>query len=413
VNIPRHPLWVDAYDGAWALLRQELAATGARSPREEAALSLYGRYAKPAVPAGWENDIAASPLATWAEWGRYLATGDRERLARLRPGLESGFGAFKAERQAGSGLCRGSAELEGMANTPREAGEWVDVSAQQALAAECLAGMGQALGLPEVERAYRAEWRALCERINRRCWDESLGFYVDCDARGERVGLKTAAGFWPMLAGAATPEQARRLAARLTDHDAFWRVHVAPSLPADHPRYADRGALWRGSVWSLESYALVKGLERFGLHALAARVADNHITTLSHVYKETQSHWDNYAPDYIEPGSIARPDSAAAGVSAVALLLETILGFRADAPGQALHWRPGLAETFAVEQLPVGDVLVDISVTANRDGACTASVRASGALRLHVVTAAGEQQVVLEAGQTNGIRIEYQVKHDA
>lgn len=395
LNIPRHPLWIAAYEGAC-----RIAATAqpeSLSAVAQTACAVTARYVRPIHRS---DAPIASPLSAWVEWQYYRAAGDRTRLAQVLPKLDQRFHAFKAERALPSGLYRGSVTLEALANSPREPGGWVDVTAKQAIEAECLAASGDALGNPEFAEAYRAEWRNLCAQINQFCWDDTLGFYGDLDDDGKLFPEKTIAGFWPLIAGAATPEQARRLAALLADGASFWRVHAVPSLPADHPRYADRGALWRGSVWPLENYAIVQGLERSGYYDLAARLADNHITTLSHVYKETESHWDNYAPDFIEPGSIAQPESPAAGITAIALLLETILGFRVEAPAQTLHWRPWLAETFSVEHLPIGDEFVDMHVTADAVGTLTVSIRATGDLRVHVFTAAGQEWLTVEAKTT-------------
>ena len=392
VNIPRHPLWIAAYEGACRIAAS--AQLESLSASAQTASALTSRYARPALRS---DALLALPLSAWVEWQDYCATGDRPRLAQMLPKLDERFHAFKAERALQGGLYRGSTPLEALSNSPREPGGWVDVTAMQALEAECLAASGDALGNTGFAEAYRAEWRNLCACINQYCWDDALGFYVDCDVTGNLFPEKTIAGFWPLIAGAAAPEQARRLTAQLVDSETFWRVHAVPSLPADHSRYADRGALWRGSVWPLENYAIVQGLERSGYFELAARLADNHITTMSHVYKETESHWDNYAPDFIEPGSIAQPESAAAGITAIALLLETILGFDVDAPAQTLHWRPWLAETFSVEHLPIGDDFVDIHVAASAGGTLTMSIRATGDLRVHIITATGEEWLRAEA----------------
>jgi hypothetical protein len=204
------------------------------------------------------------------------------------------------------------------------------------------------------------------------------------------AGHKTSAGFLPMLAGVASEVQADRLVQHLTCPAEFWRLHVAPSLSADQPRYADRGAGRRGSVYPQDNYAIVKGLERYRRDALALRVADNHLTTVSHVFKETQALWENYAPDYIEPGSIAHPDEPLAALSAIALLLETIFGFRVDAPQNALHWRPHLRETHGVEGLRVGGARVSAHVVEHM-GQLTARLTTSEPLRLHLSGAKGDE----------------------
>jgi hypothetical protein len=186
---------------------------------------------------------------------------------------------------------------------------------------------------------------------------------LDRRADGTHASARGAAGFWALTAGAPDAPRAARVAGTLADPGAFWRVHVFPCLSADHPRYAERGAGLRGSVLPLTNYAVIRGLERCGHGALAQRAADNHVTTVSHVYKETRSHWENYMPDYIEPGSIARPDYApTAGLASVALLFETLLGLRVDAPARALHWTPRLREAFEVRHLRVGDAEVSLHV---------------------------------------------------
>lgn len=380
VHIPRHPLWRNAYDGAW-----ELWQHSEPSVDDLCATVLFARYANDVAPLHHLLDAArlahASPLVAWAEWELYQITGDQIRLATVLPDLSANYEWFNFHRRRASGLYWRTEH-----DSPRDAHEWVDVSAQQALAAERIANSARAVGDAETARHYDVERQSLCALINERSWNERAQFYVDRRADGSLCDAKGSAGFWPLLAGVPSSAQAAALVRHLSDPREFWRVHVCPSLSADHPRYADRGAWWRGAVWPLDNYALVKGLERYGYHELALRVADNHITTISHVFKETQSLWDNYAPDYIEPGSMTRHDAVSTGVSAVALLLETILGLRVDAPTNTLHWRPRLRETWAVEQFPIGRIRVNVSVTAER-----ATFIGSAPFRLHLITPDAER----------------------
>jgi glycogen debranching enzyme len=403
----------------------------------------YARYAFAALPLhAWLDDLCRSrlsPLHAWSEWSLYQVTGDSVRLAQALPVLLGQYARLQAERRttsrrahrgaesyvlssganpprransAGTGCRPSGRQLEGlyyhaegeseMDNSPRAPYAWVDLSAQQALAAEHIARIARVLGANAEAEAFETEWRNLCSLIDQYCWDSSLKFYTDCREDGSHQPVKTVAGLWPLLAGVASQEQAQQLAAHLAEPAEFWRVHVFSGLSADHPRYSDRGDRWRGAVWPLHNYAIIKGLERYGLHDLARRAADNDLTTISHVYKETQSHWDNYAPDYIEPGSIARPGALGTGVSAVALLLETILGLTVDAPARTLHWRPTLHEVHTVDRLHIGSVVASLCVEpdAANPSHLRATLRTSAPLTLHVITRAGEQRLVVH-GETN------------
>ncbi len=360
VHAPRHPLWLDAYAGAWDLLLGQPAP----AVRGEACLpALCLRFAGEAAADWLDRTDPADPRQAWCEWAYYEQRADRERLARVLPGLVEGFAARPA----------GAAGLAG--------------TAHEAMAAECLARGAQALGDLALAERFRREWGARCRALAQ-AWNEPLGFYVENAA----APAKTSAGFLPLLAGAPSGGQAEALVQHLARQDEFWRVHVAPSLSADEPRYADRGAGRRGSVYPQDNYAIVKGLERYGQHDLALRMADNHITTLSHVFKETRALWDNYAPDYVEPGSIAHPDEPLAALSAIALLIETLFGLRVDAPAGVVHWQPRLRETHGVERLCAGRAVVAARVLERGDG-WHAQFTTSEPLRLHLVDPRGEQWV--------------------
>jgi len=261
------------------------------------------------------------------------------------------------------------------------------------MAAELCARMAREAGDTAAAEASEEDLKALRSLIEQRCWNAATQFYSDCGQEGTPQAVKSVAGLWPLLAGAASPERAQQLAAHLQQPDEFWRVHVFAGLSADHPRYSDRGERRRGAVWPFQNYAILKGLERYGMYDLARRAADNHLTTVSHVYKETRSHWDHYAPDYIEPGSTARHGAAGTGVSAVALLIETILGLRPDAAARTLHWRPTLHEVHSIEGLRIGSSLVSLRVVPDPStlDCLQATVRVSEPLRLHVSTPEGEQ----------------------
>ena len=438
VEIPRHPLWIDAYHGAWDVFERWAERGGNPAEAETAAaIAHYARYAGAALPLhDWldrQRETTPSPLHAWAEWSLFQVEGNVARLARALPALRTHYfqlqaagrrggsedtmsgtpaggpaeglyyrseGAHEIEEPEAQGASTELSAQQTMGEPPKARSASIALSAQQAMAAECLAKIARAVGAEAEAEAFEGEWRGLQALSERWCWDHSAHYYADCGVDGAPVPVKAVDGLWPLAAGTASAERAGQVAAHLSEPAEFWRVHVFPSLSADHPRYSDRGYRRRGGVEPFQNYAIIKGLERYGLHELARRAADNHLTTLSHVYKETQSHWDHYAPEYIEPAGDARHDAAGTGVSAIALLLETVLGLHPDAHACTLHWRPALHEAHRVAGLPVGGARVSLEVTpaAGRPGHLHARVRSTAPLRLHVSTPEGEQWAEVEDG---------------
>lgn len=385
-----------SYEGAWGLWEAQAESIPAHGPAA-CAFVLYARYAHDrarvaAMLDAFHGAETTSPLLPWAEWAFFRHSGDLRRLDAVFPRLVT------ARAHLRDSLCRPSglyADPNPDTTSPRDAADAVDVSAQMALGAEYLAAMARALNRTGDADKFEAERQALAGLINQVCWDETAGFYLDRRADGSLSPVKTTAGFWPLAAGIPDAARAIRLAAHLANPAEFWRVHAFPCLSADHSRYAERGAGGRGSVWPLANYAILHGLERYGLADLAVRAGDNHVTTISHVFKETQAQWENYMPDYIEPGSIAQPDFApTAGIGPVAVLIRTVLGLKVDAPSRTLRWTPRFSEAHAVRQLRLTDVEFDIEVTP-ADGAFDAVLRASAPLTLELHLPGGVQRIAV------------------
>ena len=61
---------------------------------------------------------------------------------------------------------------------------------------------------------------------------------------------------------------------------------------------------------------MIRGLQRTGQHALAARLARSYYACVAEVYQRTGTFWENYAPDAARPGQPAKPDFC--GWSAIA-----------------------------------------------------------------------------------------------
>jgi len=321
------------------------------------------------------------PLFSWAEVESFKLTGDKERFAMVLPVLERYLGWLERHRQClhtPHRLYWSNGLASGMDNTPRDAGRqggnssgdetgYVDMSCQMVIQYENLAVMCDELGKSGRAVELRARAREIGARINRWCWNERDGLYYDVDPKGRQRRIKSIACFWPLLAGVASPEQAERLVKNLKDKRTFWRKMPFPSVSADHPDYDPGGKYWRGGVWAPTNLAAIKGLEKYGYEDFASAATARYLRGLSTVFRKTNTLWEMYAPDSYRPGTvvdgkeIARKDFVGwTGCGPVALLIENILGFRADGVNHRLTWRISRTDRHGIRELRVGDATVSL-----------------------------------------------------
>jgi hypothetical protein len=327
---------------------------------------------------GWKNAVNP-PIFSWAELESFKITGDKSRFEMVLPVLEQYVAWLNQEgdptapdwekngrksKNTPHGLYWNTSLGSGQDNTPKptDAGcGWVDMSCQMVMQYDNLAVMYRELGRPVMAKEAAAKAKAITDRINRWCWDETDGFYYDVSGDGTKFKKKTSCGFWPLIAGVASKEQAARMVAHLKDPKEFWRPNVFPTLAANEPEYKANGGYWLGAVWAPTNYAIIKGLERAGYEAFAAEATSKYLTGMAEVFEKTGTVWENYAPESMEPGSPAKGDFVGwSGCGPIALLIENILGFRPDGVHKALFWRLSLHETHGIKRLQFGTITADL-----------------------------------------------------
>ncbi len=319
-----------------------------------------------------QDDLAYTnpPLFAWTEWDYYQTTGDSSRFDRVLQYLDDYYNWTRRNRRSANGMYRYNNLGSGMDNSPRPENNitgWIDYTAQQALAARYIAKMAGVTGNSTMENTYRKRYQDLKERVNQLSWNESDGYYWDVGANNEQIKTKTAASFWPMLAGIADSSQAAQLVEHLKNPDEFYRPHLFPTLSADHTAYAEDGGYWRGGVWAPTNVMYIKGLQRTGYETFATEAARNHLVMMTRVYNEVEPHsiWENYAPESANPGSPARSGFVGwSGNGPITLLIENILGFRPDAPADTLVWRPTLTGRHGIRDLAWGNHTTSIIADA-------------------------------------------------
>jgi glycogen debranching enzyme len=156
------------------------------------------------------------------------------------------------------------------------------------LAAERIA---KAKGRTADANAFATSAARTREAVLKLLWNEADGFFYDHDARtGNQIKIKSAEGFFPLFAGIATQEQAKRIVKEhLLNPKEFWCAHPVPSYAINERNYTqhhippplidkyyalnDGHSNWLGGTWGHSNYFITHGLQRYGFDREAKLLA--------------------------------------------------------------------------------------------------------------------------------------------
>jgi hypothetical protein len=302
-----------------------------------------------------------------AEWRYFRLTGDDSRIPDVFWLLLALHQWYRDNRTWPGGGYWATGVSSQMENQPRVPDSrdhhrhwtWVDATVQAALNCTCLAQMAAHLGEDDLAIALKDEHVQLVELINRQLWNEATQFYQDVSPDGRFSNIKSIGAYWALLDAGLAPE--KRLSAfiqPLRESWAFNLPHRIPTISADSEAYnAETGNRWRGGVWPELNFMVLRGLRNVGQHALAHKIALNHLQTVHQVYQDTGYFWDNYAPETAAPGEAARKNALTACIAPIAMLLEDVIGLGVDWPHRRVYWdrRLDTGEAYGVRRYPLGN----------------------------------------------------------
>ena len=345
-------------------------------------------------------------IMPWCEWEYFQLTGDVERLSRVFYPLLAYHKWLQLNRTWRDGSYWSCGLACGMDNQPRVQpgysdhcshghGIWVDACIQMVISGKVLIEMGKILGHEQDTVWLVEEVERLTSLINDKLWSEQDAFYYDMWRSG-LSGVKSIGAYWSLLADIVPPERLPRLVAHLENPAEFKRPHRVPTLSADHPAYNENGAYWKGSVWAPTNYMVLKGLERVGYHDLAHEIGCNTLENVVEVYKQTGTVWENYSPEHTCPGNPAKSDFVGwTGLIPIAVLIEYVLGIKADAKNDEIVWRVNLTEQHGIERYPFGGKSVTLTCEAreNADDEPQITIKCDTPVKLRVIWRGGEKVI--------------------
>ncbi len=149
----------------------------------------------------------------------------------------------------------------------------VGLNALYALDSECLARIALILGQDGDSRRFTADYERIKTVMQQKLWNEKDGIYENLSWDGKFSKRLSPTNFYPLLAGVATPEQARRMVKEhLLNPKEFWGKYVIPTISRDDATFADQ-FYWRGDIWGPTNYLVYEGLNRYGLDDVALQFA--------------------------------------------------------------------------------------------------------------------------------------------
>jgi alpha,alpha-trehalase len=284
-----------------------------------------------------------TPVFPESIWSYYLASGDRGVLHRAYPLLEAEYNDYwNAEHhRTPIGLATNrdlgdsnlppayAAEAETLDWTPIFGGDvrrCVPLMTNCALVryARTVASIAAELGDDANADAYEDRARERAALINRYCWNESRGLFLEYDfVADEQLAYLSLCAYWPLWAGVASPHQAQRLVENLSLFErpnglsstdkAYDDPHESP-LREEYDLSAFEVIAGGGEPlqwmypagWAPEHLIVVDGLWAYGYESEAQRVAERFLGLMLEQHRLTGRLWEKYN---VADGTLELPNS--------------------------------------------------------------------------------------------------------
>jgi hypothetical protein len=176
---------------------------------------------------------------------------------------------------------------------------------------EAVAELARLLGR-EAE-AVEVERRRSTYAANLPClWNDQAGIFMNRRwDTGEFNSRLSPTNFYPLIAGAATPEQAARMIEEHFYNPAeFWGKWIMPSIARDDPAYPDQ-TYWRGRIWAPMNFLVYLGLRRYDIPQAQRARRDLAVKSATLLLKEWQAFGhvhENYNADTGEGCDVPNSD---------------------------------------------------------------------------------------------------------
>jgi glycogen debranching enzyme len=255
--------------------------------------------------ATWKPDKGYPPLWPVSVDAYVEATADVDFLKECLIALEKQIGWFESKRAVKGGgfyyldmLGRSweSGMDEGIRydQRPPKAAACVDACAHVYLLYNHAARWSRKLG--RAHAPWEEKAKALAQFIQKDLWDAESGFFYDAwTVRHPDKRHLAFEGMWPVVVGAATPAQARRVIdEHLLNPREFFAPHPIATVALSDPKFELR--MWRGPAWNCMTYWAARGCLRYGRADAARKLLEAALDATATQFQRTGTIWEFYHP---------------------------------------------------------------------------------------------------------------------
>lgn len=268
------------------------------------------------APADWAPDQTHPPVWVFAADMIYRKSGDKEWLKACADALVRQVSWFEHNRRASdggfyytdiknhlweSGVDEGIRFLK----VPEGEKSCVDACSHMYMVYDRLLVWKMELcGIRD--RVLEEKRDCLGRYIREALYDGETGFFYDSwSAEDPEHRHLCFEGFWPVIAGAASREQAAQIiGGHMMNGKEFLSPHPIPTVSLGDGLYEKR--MWRGPAWNSMTMWAATGCMRYGMYREAGRLLEAALDGTARIYSQTGCIWEFYDSLGGTPQQLAR-----------------------------------------------------------------------------------------------------------
>jgi putative isomerase len=264
--------------------------------------------------ASWKPNKGFPPLWPVAVDAYVEVSGDGDFLKECLDALTRQIGWFESKRAvAGGGFYyldvlgrpweSGIDEGVRYDQHPPKAAACVDACAHVYLLYDHAARWSRKLGRPHT--GWEEKANGLAQFIHKELWDAQSGFFYDSwTVRHPDLRPLAFEGMWPVVVGAATPAQARRVIEHLLNPREFFTPHPIATVALSDSKFELR--MWRGPAWNCMTYWAARGCLHYGRPDAARKLLEAALDATAIQFERTHTVWEFYHPRLGEQTALLR-----------------------------------------------------------------------------------------------------------
>ena len=266
----------------------------------------------------WKNFKGFPPIWVVSAEEYFALTRDQPFLGECLDALQRQIGWFEAKRALPDGgfyyldILEDTWESgmdEGIRYHPRPRGKaaCVDACSHLFMLYDHAARWSERLGRDAA--SWKKKAAALRSYIQEKLWDAETGFFYDRWVIEEPSRRHLAfEGMWPVVVGAATPAQAKRvIEEHLLNPKEFFAPHPIATVALSDPKFELR--MWRGPAWNCMSYWAARACLRYEHTTGARKILEAALDATAVQFERTGTIWEFYHPLGGDPEKLLRKPS--------------------------------------------------------------------------------------------------------